>query len=235
MLLFLSTALAGEIQVQASSPVVVTVDGQTLDFGDGMVASAMNLAGGLHEVRVTTTGGELLAEKKVDVPVDHEVRMKYANRALRITGEGQMPNAGHAGTSAHSDAVDVHVGAGPIGLSVNIDVHEVDGRAPHEGPHEPPLGPPAAMDAGSFTKLVAAIQAESFSSDQLDLIRSAASKNHFTCAQVAQLIEPLSFSSDQVEAVTIVRPRVIDPENSFVLNEQFTFSSDKEKVQALFR
>ena len=228
MLLLISLAQAGEIQVQAASPVVVTVDGQMLDFGDGMVATAMDLAGGLHEVRVTTTGGELLAEKKVDVPVDHQVRMKYANRALRITGEGQLPNA-----QGSVESVDLNAHAGPMGLSVNVNIHEVDGRAPH--PVEPPLGPPEPMEAGAFTKLVASVQGESFSSDQLDVLRSAAQHNHFTCAQVAQLIEPLSFSSDKVEAVKILRPKVVDPENSHVLNEGFDFSSDKEEVQALFR
>ncbi|HJN72617.1 MAG TPA: DUF4476 domain-containing protein [Myxococcota bacterium] len=226
MLFFLSTALAGEVQVQASSPVVVTIDGEVLDFGDTMVASALDLAGGLHEVRVTTAGGELLAEKKVDVPVDHQVRLKYANRALRVTGEGQLPNM------AKTEVVDLHAGVSPLGLSVNVSFDETEGRPP---PVEPPLGPPQPMDAAAFTKLVAAVQGESFSSDQLDLVRSAATSHHFTCVQVAQLVELLSFGSDQVEVVRILRPRVVDPENSYVLNEQFTFSSDKEEVQALFQ
>jgi len=226
MLLLVSFALAGEIQVQASAPVVVRIDGTPLDFDGGMVANAVGLAGGVHEVRVETLDGEVITEKKVDVPVDHQVRLKYANKALRITGEGKLPNAPEPA---------LEVGMNPTGLTVNIAFDETEGRPPPVEPVPPPLGPPEAMGPGELTKLIAALQEESFSSDQLDLVRSAATRNHFTCTQVVQILEPFSFSSDKLEAVRILRPRVVDPEHAYVLNDAFDFSSDKEEVQALFR
>ncbi|MED5374073.1 MAG: DUF4476 domain-containing protein [Myxococcota bacterium] len=102
------------------------------------------------------------------------------------------------------------------------------------GPPPPPPGPvvatPREVDA-----ILRAVEDASFSSDQLDVLRSAAAHHHFTCAQAARLVEPLSFSSDQVEALRILQPVIVDPKNAVELELLFTFSSDKEEVRRMFR
>lgn len=91
------------------------------------------------------------------------------------------------------------------------------------------------MSESSLQALIAAVEDASFADDQVSVLRTAAAGNHFTCAQVLRLLEPVSFSDSKVEAVTALRLVIVDPQNSFVLEQAFTFSSDKEALRALFR
>lgn len=58
-----------------------------------------------------------------------------------------------------------------------------------------------AMPASSFESLVSQVDDASFSSDKIDTIRSAAQTNTFTAAQAARLLEQISMSSDQMDAL----------------------------------
>jgi hypothetical protein len=98
----------------------------------------------------------------------------------------------------------------------------------------PPVGP-LPMNDRDFTSFAAAVKAETFSSDQMGVIQSVVGTNWFTIAQVGVVLDQLSHTSDKVEAVTLLAPRVLDPENAYKLNEHLTFSSDKEAVRALFK
>lgn len=244
LLPLLSSSHAGEIQIQASSPVLITVDGQMVDFPEGqIVGTALDLAGGRHEVRVTTVKGELLAEETYDLKFDHQLRLKYANRAIREIGRGRMPNMPEpalveSSVTTTTETVDVHMGV--PGMHVDISINEggnfdpVEGRAPPVNGPPPPLEP-VAMGPQDFGRLAAAVDGESFSDDQLDLIRTAANHSWFNIDQTVALLEHLSFSSDKLKALEILRPRIVDPQNSHQLNEAFTFSSDKEAAQEMFR
>ncbi len=197
-LLASTTAPAAQIHVTTASHVVVQVDCELLHFADlGSRAKAIGLAGGTHEIKVSSLYGKPILSLTLDVEPTEMVHLNYARRSLQITSR---------------DAV----GATP---------------APAAGP---PPGP-VAMDAASFGKLRSAVSDESFSSDKVDLVKSAASRNHFTIEQVGALIEEAVHSSDKVEIAEILAPKVIDPENAFLLNEHLTHSSDKEEVQKLFR
>ena len=232
--LFLPAALAAEIQIHASSPVLITVDGRTVDFPKGqMVGTAMDLAGGDHEVRVTSIGGDLLDARTYGLKVDEQLRLKFANGALREIGRGQLPNM------AGGEVVDLQMAV--PGVSVDITINEsgfdpVEGRPPpvDELAPPPPLEP-VAMNPQEFGRLEQAVKDESFSSDQLDLIETAAAHHWLNMAQVVALLEHLSFSSDKLAALEILRHRIVDPQNAHLLNDAFSFSSDKEKAQELFR
>lgn len=107
-------------------------------------------------------------------------------------------------------------------------------RPPH-APPPPLIVAPAAMDAARFSGLLSAIEREPFSDDQLDILRSVSRHELFTVAQLGRIMDELAFSSDRVEAARLLRPRIIDPENAWMLNEHLIFSSDKQEVQRLFR
>ncbi|MFT4977173.1 MAG: hypothetical protein ACI8S6_003078 [Myxococcota bacterium] len=92
-----------------------------------------------------------------------------------------------------------------------------------------------AISEGSLRQLIEAVDDASFSSDKVSLIQTAAANNHFECAQVVRLLEPISHSSDKVAAARALHGAIIDPENAHVLEQAFTFSSDKEEIRALFR
>lgn len=100
------------------------------------------------------------------------------------------------------------------------------------GPFVPP--PPRSMKRGAFRALIALLESTSFSSDKLDVVKTAASRNRFTVAQVGEILGTLDFSSDRLAAVKALRDRIVDPDNAFLLGQHFDFSSDKKKVAALF-
>jgi predicted DNA-binding helix-hairpin-helix protein len=56
-----------------------------------------------------------------------------------------------------------------------------------------------------------------------------------TVAQAHRLVEELSFSQDRLAAVTALRPLIVDPQAAAALLDLFPFSTDKAKVEALFR
>ncbi|MBN2695739.1 DUF4476 domain-containing protein [bacterium] len=87
-----------------------------------------------------------------------------------------------------------------------------------------------AMETNSFKKLNKQIKEAGFASEQITLIKTAASTNTFTCEQIKSLLENMSFANDQIEALKTVSKRVEDPENTDILLELFTFDSDKKKV-----
>jgi hypothetical protein len=97
----------------------------------------------------------------------------------------------------------------------------------------PPVGP-QPLDDQSFNNLVKAVDDAPFSDDQLGLLKIASS-GYFTCAQVGALIDQISFSADKVEAVQILRPHIVDPQNAYLLNEHLSFSDDRRKVMAMFQ
>lgn len=107
--------------------------------------------------------------------------------------------------------------------------------APPPATVPPPAPARAAMADRDFTALVAAIEKESFSSNQVALVNTAAGSHWFTIDQVGQVMDALTHSSDKVAAAKLLRPRVLDPQNAWKLSEHLTFSSDKDAVQALFR
>ena len=85
-----------------------------------------------------------------------------------------------------------------------------------------------------FLSLLNRLGSMNFDSDKVKEIEASAGFP-ITCAQVSAILNELKFSDDQVQVVQILRPSITDPQNSMVLEQNFTFDSDKEKVRALFR
>jgi hypothetical protein len=89
------------------------------------------------------------------------------------------------------------------------------------------------MEPGSFQRLLGAIRAASFSAEKRRVIEQAAAANFFLVAQCKDIVKSLSFSADQVRAVELIAPRLLDRQNAFELYDVFTFSADKEQVQRI--
>lgn len=94
---------------------------------------------------------------------------------------------------------------------------------------------PNAISATTFASLKQTIKAGSFADDQLSALRSAAAHNWFTIAQVGEVVDLFTFGDDKIKAVRVLKPRVIDPENAFMLQNHFTFGDDKRKVMKIFK
>jgi hypothetical protein len=90
------------------------------------------------------------------------------------------------------------------------------------------------MAAPSFKKLLAAVDAESFESDKMGVISTAAAHHYFSVAQVGRILDALTFDSDKVKALTVLRGRIIDPESGFLLSSRFDFASSRKQAMAMF-
>ncbi|WNG59303.1 DUF4476 domain-containing protein [Archangium gephyra] len=93
--------------------------------------------------------------------------------------------------------------------------------------------PARAMDGALFQQLEARVDDEHLSDAKLTLLKTAASTNTFTCAQVAHLVEQFSFGDDKLEALSTLKDRIEDPENKRKLVTLFGFDDEKQKAQAL--
>ncbi len=98
-------------------------------------------------------------------------------------------------------------------------------------PETPP--PVAPMSPAAFEELVRQVEAESFSDDRLEILRTAALNNAFTVAQVARLMDLFDFGDDRVEVVRILYPRVVDPENAHILLSHVEFDDEKEAIRRI--
>jgi aspartate 1-decarboxylase len=96
-----------------------------------------------------------------------------------------------------------------------------------------PLVPagPVAMDVASFTDLRRRVEGASFTSDKMGILESAAKRNHFTVAQITQLIGSIMMDNDQVDAAVLLYPRCVDLENWYRIYDAFDFESSKRELQ----
>ncbi len=205
-------------------PVVFAIflDGQPLPWVDGVGGYlAPELVNGSQHKFLMTMGGTtaLTADVTVTQP-GHEIC------TIRVMPFDYDVNCVYTGGAAWTRADLARGGSGSMGASMGSSVTMVAPAVP-QGPF--------AMAGGDFERLLQSVKDESFSSDQVDIIATAARNNHFTCSQVARLVDPISFGSDKVAAVKAAHNSIIDPQNAHELEAVFTFSSDKEEVRALFR
>ncbi len=96
----------------------------------------------------------------------------------------------------------------------------------------PPATRPAVAQADQMTQLMQSLEAASFRDDKLRVLRSAAAHHHFTCEQAATLARKLSFGKDQVDALVLLFPKVVDPENSHTFYSVLAHKSDREALDA---
>jgi len=89
------------------------------------------------------------------------------------------------------------------------------------------------MNQLDFSGLLGTLNKQNSSKDRAAIIQTTVASNTFTCEQVAQIIEQLSFSKDRLRVLKIIRPRISDLENTFQIIKAFTFAKDQRKASAL--
>jgi hypothetical protein len=93
--------------------------------------------------------------------------------------------------------------------------------------------PALAMDGAAFEQLHQRVDQEGLSDAKLTILKTAASTNTFTCAQVARLVEQFSFGDDKLETLSALKGRIEDPENKGKLVRLFSFDDEKQKARQL--
>ena len=90
-----------------------------------------------------------------------------------------------------------------------------------------PIADPALQN------LLTAIKKEPFSNDKLRVLQQAAPVNYFLVAQLQQVLVRFDFPKDKLQAMRVLKPRILNPEQSFQLYSSFSFSSDKEELRKI--
>lgn len=249
-MLWLPAAEAAEILVLVESNLSVEVDGSPLrrDLGERQVTAA-GLAGGTHRVRLFE-GERLLSTTNVSVATDEQLRLEVRKGVLTELGRGQLP------TSIPGREVPVARAPQPseltiTGLDPKLFTLVLDGHAvgadrngafhlrwlvtdPGVLTVAPLVSGPVPWSGPDLDRLIAAMKAASFSSDQLALVSGAARDRAVTVAQVGAVMDTLTHGSDKVEAARILAPNVTDRQNAWQLESHLTFSTDKEALRAVF-
>lgn len=236
-LLMPGTSHAADLTFAVDSPVQVRVNGQMLGFPPGSYSTAMlGAPGGLYAVEIFNMQGQLLASTQAQVASNASGQFTWSRGGLSYALNAPQ------NTTTTTMAVGVPgmgvAGMGMPGMSISVTETTSHSSAPSTHhtttSHNTAPPAPAAMTSSEFASFLAAVKGESFSSDQLAIVRSSAKHAYFTCAQTAELLEVFSFGKDQVAAVELMRPHIVDPQNSHLVTANVTFSSDKNKIQALF-
>ncbi|MFN3202037.1 MAG: DUF4476 domain-containing protein [Bradymonadia bacterium] len=95
--------------------------------------------------------------------------------------------------------------------------------------HQPaPVYRPVSQD--TMQHLVQRLRDEPFRSDQMRIIRRAANRHHFTARQAVRLAKQLSFSGDRVDALAVLYPSIVDPQNDHVLYAALDFHRDRKAL-----
>jgi Mg-chelatase subunit ChlD len=94
-------------------------------------------------------------------------------------------------------------------------------------------GPATAMDGPAFAEFLTNLEEESFGDDKLNLVKTCASTNTFTCAQVARILGAFDFSDGKLKALTALKNRIEDPRNKHAVLAAFDFDGDKKKASRL--
>ncbi|MCY1001837.1 DUF4476 domain-containing protein [Myxococcus sp. MISCRS1] len=99
---------------------------------------------------------------------------------------------------------------------------------PPPPPPEPMVRP---MSDSAFQRWYDAISRETFTDDKLRVLSMGLQDNYLLVSQVLRLMERMQFSDDKLNVLRIVKPRILDTENNYLLFNAFTFSTEKKRAQ----
>ncbi len=92
-----------------------------------------------------------------------------------------------------------------------------------------PIGP-QPIDLASFGQLRHTISAATFENTKLTIFKQALLHYYFTAAQVRELMCLFTFESYKLDVAKLAYPRTLDPQNYFLINNEFTFSSSIDEL-----
>lgn len=118
-------------------------------------------------------------------------------------------------------------------ININVNTQEEEVTTHTEEIQEKPVETFGAISENAFQILYNNVEDESFADDKLSVVKVATKRNGFKVSQLTRLIDLFSFSDDKVKCVRTVYPKVVDKKNAHQILNHFTFSGDKEKVEAI--
>ena len=86
------------------------------------------------------------------------------------------------------------------------------------------------LDDASFSKLYNKVKKASFDDNKFDLIEVASLGCDYSCAQVVRIMKIFPFDDEQLKALKMMAPHIVDLQNTGLIYKIFSFDSEKQKV-----
>ena len=86
------------------------------------------------------------------------------------------------------------------------------------------------LDDASFSKLYNKVKQASFNDNKFDLIEVASLGCYYSCAQVVRIMKIFPFDDEQLKALKMMAPHIVDLQNTGLIYKIFSFDSEKQKV-----
>ena len=91
------------------------------------------------------------------------------------------------------------------------------------------------LDDASFSKLYNKVKKASFDDNKFDLIEVASLGCYYSCAQVVRIMKIFPFDDEQLKALKMMAPHIVDLQNTGLIYKVFSFDSEKEKAEEIIR
>ena len=91
------------------------------------------------------------------------------------------------------------------------------------------------LDDASFSKLYNKVKQASFNDNKFDLIEVASLGCYYSCTQVVRIMKIFPFDDEQLKALKMMAPHIVDLQNTGLIYKVFTFDSEKDKAEEIIR
>ena len=91
------------------------------------------------------------------------------------------------------------------------------------------------LDDASFSKLYNKVKKASFDDNKFDLIEVASLGCNYSCAQVVRIMKIFPFDDEQLKALKMMAPHIVDLQNTGLIYKVFSFDSEKDKAEEIIR
>lgn len=91
------------------------------------------------------------------------------------------------------------------------------------------------IDDASFSKLYNKVENATFKDNKFEILEIASIGCFYSCAQTAYMMRIFSFGDEQLKALRMMAPRIVDPQNAAVIYNVLTFDSEKEEAAEIIR
>mgnify|MGYP001943254686 CR=1 FL=1 len=157
----------------------------------------------------------------INVPHQSDVTASITQQGMRVSA---IPLAHHGGSywDVNGNGNGVHHTPSPNGNGGFVSIQ------PHQRPVvEPVVCAPVVvgMHPNQFASALRSIELATFDSDQIRVAKQIISRNGASSHQVAEIMRVLSFESSRLEIAKFGWEFVGDPENYYIVNDVFWFSS----------
>ena len=91
------------------------------------------------------------------------------------------------------------------------------------------------LDDASFNILYNKVKKASFDDNKFDLIEVASLGCYYSCAQVVRIMKIFPFNDEQLKALKMMAPHIVDLQNTGLIYKIFSFDSEKDKAEEIIR